>query len=61
MYAEGKKPFILTGLVNKWNTRKKWTPKYLAKTFPDSIVDFYSQNMDVQGFVSYDESNVVKN
>lgn len=51
VYAEGKKPFILTGLVNKWDTRKKWTATYLAERFPDSIADFYSQNMDVQGYV----------
>lgn len=46
LYAEGKRPFKLVNAMKNWPLMGKWSPEWLAKTFPDSIVDFYPHNMD---------------
>lgn len=53
-FAEGRRPFILTGLVNTWpNISTAFSFDALAAEFPQAPVDFYSQNMRVQGTRPY--------
>lgn len=50
VYAEGRKPFVLTGLIQQWrNTPTLWSPEYFADKFRDSMVDFYPSNLDKSG------------
>jgi len=48
-FATGQRPFIITGAMedDKWlRARATWSADYFASKFPDSVTDFYPQNMD---------------
>ena len=49
-FAEGRRPFILTGLMRQWrNISTAFSFEALAEEFSDSPVDFYAENMRQAG------------
>ena len=44
-YADGKRPFILTGAMDGFTALNKWNLRYLHGLFPEAIMDHYPQNM----------------
>jgi lysine-specific demethylase 8 len=45
-FVRANRPVVITGIAGEWPALKRWTPDYLAATFPEASVVFTSWESD---------------
>lgn len=51
-YAEPGRPVIISGCIDHWPARKKWSLDYFANRFGDKTLDFSEKKWKVRDFVA---------